>query len=295
MASDFIESICSQYETKAVDGRAFVLIHGYPVTIWTITAQEKAEVPNQCVISFEIPGVSPADSMVIAEYALKLQHGGLECEYRAPALVIQVTDVDPAFVCALCDKTASYLEGHNIKKEVCTLCREDGGDYCNVNGHYCLLHNDCANKMLAQNSAFTVAGKKQRAIGYILGFIFAAIGATAYILFASLGIMPALGGITMGLAGALGFRLLNKGMLKSDKIIFFLFFLLLATIANFAGDYTYAMKNALELDFNTTYSDPLNLINTIFDVAAGSIIALSGMTIVFDWSRLENKYRIKKI
>ena len=44
-----------------------------------------------------------------------------------------------------------------------------------------------------------------------------------------------------------------------------------------------------------TYTEPLNLFNTLFDIIAGIIIAVSSMAIVFDFNRSVDGYRIRKL
>jgi len=49
------------------------------------------------------------------------------------------------------------------------------------------------------------------------------------------------------------------------------------------------------LDFMATYSDPLNLFSTAFDVLAGSIISVCSMSLVTDLDRRASAATIKKI
>ena len=99
----------------------------------------------------------------------------------------------------------------------------------------------------------------------------------------------------MGIFAALGYRLFNENITKADKVVFTVIFLLLSIFSNFATDYVYAATINKPLDFIATYTEPLNLFSTAFDVLSGAIIALFSITFVTDYDRNSNSMVIKKI
>ncbi|MDD6204814.1 MAG: hypothetical protein PUC05_07480 [Firmicutes bacterium] len=285
MSEEILRWIKDEYSGQTADGRVFFNLSDYAMTAYSDDSGIK--------ISVELP--SAADNAgLLADIASSVN---ADCEYVYPALVLTFDAESSAYssIAEVLGSLTALLSREGIQPNICVYCKSQTDQRYNLNGFNCPLHRDCANTLLGTNSSFTASTKAQRIKGLLVGAAFSFFGAAFYILFAHLGIMPALGGIPMGLLAALGFRMFNKGMKKSDKAIFAAIFLLWAAAANFAADYVYAAVRGLQLDFIATYTDELNLFNTVFDVAAGVIIAVSSLSVVLDFNRSVGGFQIKKL
>lgn len=283
MKNEIIRFLADHYHGVMVSDRVFFSLAGYCAT---------AQIRNgSVVISVELPSLAES----IEALNEVTEHCPLPCEYTAPALYITPSDSDPEKITQVLDRIGALLCDKSIPTELCVLCKKSTDSKYNLNGYYVPLHKECANLLLAENTAQKKSSPSCRIRGFIVGTAFGVFGAAFYILYAYLGIMPALGGITMGLFAALGFNMFNKSLTKADKFIFAAIFFVLAASFNFAADAVYAAHIGKKLDFMATYTEPLNLFNTLFDIIAGIIIAVSSMAIVFDFNRSVDGYRIRKL
>lgn len=286
MQKNILSELITKYQGLKVDNRIFIRVNGYACTVYYIN--------NMISVSFELPLLSKS-SVLICDICNSI---GYACEYNYPSLNIAIEQTDALSVDSICDilenATKLYID-NGIRSDICIKCHEATAEYFNVNGYYCPIHRDCANKILSAQNDAPAETHQTRIKGILVGSSFAFFGSLSYILFALLGIMPAFGGILMGVLAALGYRLFSKNIHKADKAILWIVFLIFAVFSNFTADYVYAMTINAPLDFMATYSDPLNLFSTAFDVLAGSIISVCSMSLVTDFDRRASAATIKKI
>ncbi len=287
MNSSILQHISYKYHGKVVQGRVFFRANGYAATAISSS--------SQLTVSIELPDISRKPShltTIVSSIAFP-------CEYNAPSLTFSLqTDTDDFnndIAIDTINNITELLKQNEIKPNTCIKCMEPTDEYYNVNGYFCPIHKDCANELLRNKKENCVSPADKKIKGLLVAAAFALFGSLSFIIFASLGIMPALGGIIIGILSAIGYKFFNNKITRKEKLILFLLFVIFCAGSNTLADFIYATSNGQQLDFIMTYSDIRNLFGTIFDILAGAIIAVSSMSIIMDIDLKANSCDIRKI
>lgn len=287
MNSSILQHIRDKYHGKMVQNRVFFLANGYAATAFTTD--------SLLIISFELADLSRNPSALNA-IAPCISY---PCEYNVPSLNISICpDADNLqnnIIIDAINNIVQLLEQNNIKPNSCIKCMQKTDEYYNVNGYFCPIHKDCANELLKKESKDEAVPINKKIKGILIAAAFSLFGSLFFIIFALLGIMPALGGIMMGILASLGYKFSNNKISKKEKFVLFFIFLIFCAFSNTLADFIYSTSIGKQLDFVMTYTDILNLFGTVFDILAGAIIALTSLSIITDWDLHKNTCNIKKI
>lgn len=183
-----------------------------------------------------------------------------------------------AQLCAdLIEHIASVLKEIGMPSDICVLCGKAGADQDMLaDGILCSVHKTCAANTIPEDFS-----RSRLICAYLVAFAMCAAASLSFIPLSLLGIMPSIAGIPMGLAAAAGFWLICKNN-PPKKWILFIIFIVLGGAANFCGDYIFLIRSGAEFDFNATFTFSMNIINSVFDIISGAVIAHFSAVIIYD-------------